>query len=371
MGRIRAATPAAKRRKPAPRGARKAPLSRSTKRTATKRAPTNGPSTKRAPTKGTSTKGTSTKRAPTKRSSTKRAPTKRAPTKRSPTKRAPTKRASARRTSAKRVSTKRARPKRAAIRAATKRARAKRPSRRFAKGPVSWRYRLAVIGIVVGALAAGYFFWLRDSSLVAVTNVDVVGVASGDRAEIVSELTAAGESMSTLHVQPDRVDRVAARFPTIESVTLDANFPHGLRIEVSERPPALLVKAGDQEVPAAADGTILNGVDVPGEDALPVLEVDGDLPTGARRLSDEPLQEALVVGAAPEPLRPLIEGVRYAKDYGVELTLKGGIPVRFGSGSRADAKWAAAAAVLADPELDALTYLDVRVPERPAAGGAA
>ena len=203
------------------------------------------------------------------------------------------------------------------------------------------------------------------------TNVDVVGVASGDRAEIVSELTAAGESMSTLHVQPDRVDRVAARFPTIESVTLDPNFPHGLRIEVSERPPALLVKAGDQEVPAAADGTILNGVDVPDEDALPVLEVDGDLPTGARRLSDEPLQEALVVGAAPEPLRPLIEGVRYAKDYGVELTLKGGIPVRFGSGSRADAKWAAAAAVLADPELDALTYLDVRVPERPAAGGAA
>ena len=34
-------------------------------------------------------------------------------------------------------------------------------------------------------------------------------------------------------------------------------------------------------------------------------------------------------------------------------------------------KWAAAAAVLADPKLDSLTSLDVRVPERPAAGGAA
>ena len=33
--------------------------------------------------------------------------------------------------------------------------------------------------------AAGYFFWLRDSSLVAVDDVDVVGVTSGDRAQIV------------------------------------------------------------------------------------------------------------------------------------------------------------------------------------------
>ena len=53
------------------------------------------------------------------------------------------------------------------------------------------------------------------------------------------------------------------------------------------------------------------------------------------------------------------------------MTLRGGIPVRFGSGSEAAEKWAAAAAVLADPKLDALTYVDVRVPERPAAGGAA
>ena len=44
--------------------------------------------------------------------------------------------------------------------------------------------------------------------------------------------------------------------------------------------------------------------------------------------------------------------------------------MRFGSSSGAAAKWAAAAAVLADPKLDGLTYVDVRVPERAAAGGA-
>ena len=52
------------------------------------------------------------------------------------------------------------------------------------------------------------------------------------------------------------------------------------------------------------------------------------------------------------------------------MTLRGGIPVRFGNGREATQKWAAAAAVLADPKLDGLTYVDVRVPERAAAGGA-
>ena len=49
-------------------------------------------------------------------------------------------------------------------------------------------------------------------------------------------------------------------FPTIASVSVDANFPHGLRIEVDERPPALVVSAGEREVPVAGDGTLLTGV---------------------------------------------------------------------------------------------------------------
>ncbi|MQA74924.1 MAG: FtsQ-type POTRA domain-containing protein [Solirubrobacterales bacterium] len=219
------------------------------------------------------------------------------------------------------------------------------------------------------ALGAGYLFWLRDSSLVAVDDVDVVGVTAGDRAQIVGQLTGAAEQMTTLHVDGDRIAAVAADFPTIESVSVDANFPHGMRIEVAERPPALLVRAGDREVPVADDGTVLTGVSVPGDADLPVVKTD-ELPT-ATRLDGEALQQALVAGATPEPLRPLVERLELSKDYGVEVVLRGDIPVRFGTGVRAAQKWAAAAAVLADPKLDYLSYLDVRVPERPAAGGAA
>jgi cell division protein FtsQ len=225
-----------------------------------------------------------------------------------------------------------------------------------------------VLGVLAVALAAGYLFWLRDSSLVAVDDVEVVGVTAGDREQIVAELTAVAERMTTLHVDRDRIERVASEYPTISSVEIDPNFPHGMRIEVVERPPTLLVRGAGREVPAAADGTLLAGVPV-GEDELPVLEVD-EVP-GSGALGGEPLEQALIVGAAPEPLRPLIEKITYTDDYGVEVTLRGELPVRFGSGSAAKEKWMAAAAVLADPKLDALTYLDVRVPERPAAGGAA
>ena len=225
-----------------------------------------------------------------------------------------------------------------------------------------------MIAVLVITAVAGYFLWLRDSSLVAVSNVDVVGVTSGDRTKIVGSITDAAEQQTTLHADPAKIAQVAAGFPTVASVDVDPNFPHGMRITVHERPPAMLVDAGgDDPVAAAADGTLLTGVQVPNSDQLPTLDV-GHLPAGGS-LTGEPLQEGLILGAAPRPLRPLIDKVTYDKGYGVEITLDGGIPVRFGSGSSAAEKWAAAASVLADPKVDALTYLDVRVPERPAAGG--
>ncbi len=215
------------------------------------------------------------------------------------------------------------------------------------------------------ALTAGYWFWLRDSSLVAIDDVEVVGVNAGERGAIIDELTRVGEQMTTLHVDREALEEAARAYPTIASIAIDPNFPHGLRLEVAERPPRMLVRAGDREVPVAADGTLLEGVSV-SDGELPVLALD-KLPEQGP-LVGAPLEQALIVGAAPEPLRPLIEKIGHSDDYGVELTLRGGISVRFGSGARAADKWASTAALLADPKLVSLAYVDVRVPERPAVG---
>jgi cell division protein FtsQ len=219
------------------------------------------------------------------------------------------------------------------------------------------------------ALAVAYFGWFRDSGLVAVERVRVEGVSGADREQVIAALTDAAEGMTTLHVREDQLEAAVASFPTVASVAADADFPHGLEVQIDERRPALVAESGGAEVPVAADGTVLPGIPVGDDTELPRVEVDQIPPSG--RLEGEALEQALILGAAPEPLVPLIEGASEDEDYGVVVELRAGIPVRFGTSDGARAKWAAAAAVLSDPNLTALSYLDVRAPERPAVGGAA
>jgi cell division septal protein FtsQ len=228
---------------------------------------------------------------------------------------------------------------------------------------VTWRHKLVAVLALLAAGAGAYMFWLRDSSLVAVTDVEVVGLTTSERPEVVAALTSAAKEMTTLHPDAGRLREIGARFPTVAGLTVDPNFPHGLRIEVDQRPPRLVAEAGGAEVPIAADGTVLTGLSPPKDEQLPALVLD-EMP-GSGRLEGEALEQAMIAGAAPDPLLGLIETIDYSEEIGVELTMRGGIELRFGSGASAERKWAAAAAVLADPKLDAATYVDVRVPERP------
>jgi len=224
-----------------------------------------------------------------------------------------------------------------------------------------------VIAVLAAALVAGYFFWLRDLSVFAVKDVKVEG-ATGPEAEAIAEaLDEAAREMTTLHLDEGALRAAAASFPTFVDLRADPSFPNGLRITVEERPPVLLARGDIGTVPVAGDGTVLPGVAADAK--LPVITVDR-LPAHGK-VRDEALEIARVLGAAPEPLAKLIESVDFTKDYGVEVELRGGIPLRFGGAEQADDKWAAAAAVLAEPEVTSLTYLDLRVPERPAIGGAA
>jgi cell division protein FtsQ len=231
----------------------------------------------------------------------------------------------------------------------------------------SWTGRLVAVAIVVGALAIAYFAWFRHSSFVAVEDVKVEGVTTPDRERIAGALTNAADGMSTLDVDASKLASAVSGFPTVASVSADPSFPHGLTIHVTEQAPVLVASEGHHKrTPVAADGSVMPGVDVDGS-TLPVLRVD-DVPTSGR-LQGEALAETRVIAAAPAPLRPLVEGTTTTNDYGIVVTLRGGIDVRFGSASKAAAKWDAAAAVLADPKVTSLQYVDARVPSRPAIGG--
>jgi cell division protein FtsQ len=227
---------------------------------------------------------------------------------------------------------------------------------------------LAVLGLVLAVLVAGYMLWFRNSSFVAVEQVSIAGMSGPENARVEAALTDASKEMTTLNVDQAALDAAVAGFPTVTGVSADASFPHELALRVDARPPVLLARAGGQVLPVAGDGTVLAGVDV-GEGSLPSIEVGELPPTGA--LTGEGLEIARIMGGAPEPLMELIEGVAYEGTEGVSVTLRGDVPVYFGPGDSAREKWAAAAAILANPKIETLTYVDVRVPERPALGGAA
>jgi cell division protein FtsQ len=228
--------------------------------------------------------------------------------------------------------------------------------------------RLIAVVVVTVVLAAGYQFWLRDSSLVAVERVQVTGATSADADRVRGALTAAAKQMTTLHVDQAALDKAVANFPVVRRLEVKADFPHGLRVHVIEYQPAAIAVSDSGRVPVAGDGTILRGVGVEGR--LPTVDVNGAL--GTKFLLDRAARGgAAVAGSAAPVLRGRILDVQLRADEGYVAQLRDGPELIFGPATRLRAKWAAATRVLADLEARGASYIDLRIPSRPAVGGLA
>lgn len=99
---------------------------------------------------------------------------------------------------------------------------------------------------------------------------------------------------------------------------------------------------------------------------MPALQVEGA--TGTRVSDTRGRQLVELVAAAPSALRRRATEATVT-DLGLTLEMKDGPRLYFGTADDLNAKWTAVARVLADPAAEGATYLDVRVPERVAAGG--
>lgn len=130
--------------------------------------------------------------------------------------------------------------------------------------------------------------------------------------------------------------------------------------------PTAVIGSGEDAVAVAADGSLLAWLPAEAADSLPRLPIDE--PPESGRLAGPVLAQAKVLGAAPAALRPYIERSYYGES-GVDVILDGGIELRFGEPSQAARKWRAAAAILANPEVVALDYVDLRAPSHPAIEG--
>ncbi|MDX6672795.1 MAG: cell division protein FtsQ [Solirubrobacteraceae bacterium] len=228
------------------------------------------------------------------------------------------------------------------------------------------RLRLLVIGGVAAVLVAAAWYWGRDLSLWSVDSVHVTGATGQDAAQIDAALQSSAHGMTTLHVRTGDLRDAVARFPIVRSVRVHPSFPHGLRIEVVENVPVAALVAAGRPVAVAADGTLLRDRPV---DGLPLVPAHA-VPTGGRVTDAQATGAIALAGAAPAGARPLLVRVRSGGQDGLRVDLQGGFRIEFGPRTRLHAKWAAALRVMADARAEGATYLDVRVPERPVAGGA-
>jgi len=134
----------------------------------------------------------------------------------------------------------------------------------------------------------------------------------------------------------------------------------------SSTPVAVIGAASGEPVAVAGDGTVLAWFPVPEESTLPDLPLDA--PPKGPRVGGPVLEQVKVLAAAPAALRPYLAASYYGES-GVDVELTTGIELRFGSAGQAARKWKAAAAVLAEPSVTALDYVDLHAPSHPAVRG--
>lgn len=236
------------------------------------------------------------------------------------------------------------------------------PSRLALRRPrIGRRALLGALAVAV-LLVPGYFL-LRGSSLVEVERVNVTGLTGAQAAQVRQAIEDAAMGQSTMNVDASRIREAVRPFAVVAGVSVKADLPHTLDVAVRQYVPVGALTVGNRRIAVASDGTVLEGTLTRG---LP--EVPASAPPGGRRVAGaRELGLIRLLGAAPASLRGRVTSVSLGA-YGLVARLRDGPDLRFGPGQRLQAKWIAAARVLADSTSRGAAYVDLRVPERPAAG---
>lgn len=235
------------------------------------------------------------------------------------------------------------------------------------------RARWLIAGLGAAAVAAGAYALALETSVFAVTTLDVVGgsprVQDELRAALAPEL-----GRSLLRVDAGEIDRRVAAVADVIGVTFDRRFPHTLRIRVTAERPVLLLRRGkDGTWLVSARGRVMRQLRTAKLSALPRVWVPVSTPVS--------VGETLAPksgGLAAAALAPLARGtfpapVRFVRETGAELTLvlRSGLEIRLGDLGDLRLKLAIARRILravgANPS--STGYLDVSVPERPVIAG--
>jgi cell division protein FtsQ len=195
------------------------------------------------------------------------------------------------------------------------------------------RRRRRILGrsLAAIALAAGVAYLVR-TPLFGLSDVRVEGASALGRAEV---LAASGVRLGEPYLGLDLAairGRVAA-LPRVAAVRVDREYPSGLRIAVTERPPVASVTAGGAYWLVAADGTVLDATRgrPPGLPYVAGVPLPAGLRAGTRLPPGNEVANALTaLGGMRAELKRQVVGVRARTLDSLEFTLRDGTRVLYG-----------------------------------------
>jgi cell division protein FtsQ len=233
------------------------------------------------------------------------------------------------------------------------------------------RRRRRILGwsLVALALAVGVAYLIR-TPLFDLGAVRVQGTQALTREEVVAaSKVRLGEPYLGLDLNAIRA-RVAA-LPRVAAVKVARDYPAGLRITVTERPPVASVSSGSVFWLVAADGTVLDaaGERPAGLPYVAAVPLSDGLRPGSRLPPGNELTNALTAlgGMAPQ-LKRQVTGVNARSLDSLEFTLKDGTRVLYGLAIDQPAKDAAVLLVRRTLKREGreAQRIDVRNPSAPA-----
>jgi cell division protein FtsQ len=195
------------------------------------------------------------------------------------------------------------------------------------------RRRRRILGWALAAIAlSAGVAWLIRTPLFGLGAVRIDGTRAVAEAEVLeASRVRIGEPYLGLDLAAIR-DRVAA-LPRVAAVRVSRDYPSGLRIAVTERPPVASVSSGGVYWLVAADGTVLDAAasrpaDLPYVARVPLPDGVG---TGTRLPPGNELANALTAlgGMAPQ-LKRQVAGVNARTLDSLEFTLEDGSVVLYG-----------------------------------------
>ena len=182
------------------------------------------------------------------------------------------------------------------------------------------------IALVIGGVASS------RSSVFDVRRIDVSGADHLHRPQIV-RIAGISNATNALWLDEGVAERRLEAVPWIADADVHVTLPLTVQITVHERSPVAVARGAVTSL-MAADGTALGSGRVPR--GLPVIDLGGA--GSVEGIRPTPVGAATVLGAMAPPLRAQVARVRVLLDGTLELRLRGGPTVSFGTPEDAERK---------------------------------